>query len=297
MVLEPLDSVEAGSPAWIPLSGKWKARVELAMDPNGIAGLGGGPPMPIGPGHPHQPGGLFAGMIAPLIPYPLAGVLWYQGEANAGRAEQYETLLPLLIRDWRERWDNPMPFYIVQLAGYQPFQPQPVESTWAELRDAQLNTYKRIPSTGLAVTIDVGNADDIHPTRKREVGTRLARWALSQLYARREIISSGPIYQQAHFNNGSAIVTFDLFGGELKVRGGGTPTGFTIAGNDRVFYPANAQIEGNTVIVWSPNVRQPAAVRYGWQDNPTDANLVNTEGLPASPFRTDRWPGLTADKR
>lgn len=238
---------------------------------------------------------LYNAMIAPLVPFGVKGVIWYQGESNAGRAYQYRTLLPTLIEDWRSRWgEGPFPFLIVQLANFMPVKPEPGEDEWAELREAQLFTAEKVPNCGLAVTIDIGDAADIHPKNKQEVGRRLGLAALAIAYKRR-LEYSGPIYKSYKREGGAIRIFFTHVDGGLVARGD-TLKGFAIAGPDRKFVWADARIDGNTVVVSSPSVPSPVAVRYGWAINPV-VNLYNREGLPASPFRTDAWPGLTVNRR
>jgi sialate O-acetylesterase len=251
-------------------------------------------------GSPHRPANLYNGMIAPLVPLGIRGAIWYQGESNADRAEEYRTLFPRMIQDWRKSWGNDgLPFYFVQLANFMAEKPEPAESAWAELRDAQLFTLRTLPHTGMAVIIDVGEAQDIHPRNKLDVGKRLARWALKQEY-KKELVESGPLYRSMKSRHGAIALSFDHTGSGLVARGKegeAQPAlkGFAIAGADRKFVWAEARIDGDTVLVSSPAVPEPAAVRYGWADNPS-ANLYNRAGLPASPFRTDDWPLTTAGK-
>jgi sialate O-acetylesterase len=212
-------------------------------------------------------------------------VIWYQGEANAERAVQYRTLFPTLIRDWRAQFGlGDFPFYFVQLANYMARAAEPGPSDWAMLREAQLMTL-RLPNTGMAVTIDIGEADDIHPTDKQDVGLRLALWALAKTYDR-PVVFSGPLYRSHKVHGHEISIAFDHADG-LMARGG-PPVGFAIAGADHKLVWADARIEGEHVIVSSPKVAAPVAVRYGWADNP-EVNLYNGAGLPASPFRTDDW--------
>jgi len=240
------------------------------------------------------PSGLYNAMIAPLQSYLIRGAIWYQGESNTWRAYQYRTLLPVLIEGWRRAWTEPeFPFLIVQLPN-QGSSPDLGESIWAELREAQLLTAKTIAHTGLAVTIDVGEEKNLHPPRKAEIGQRLAQWALGTTYGEK-IVYSGPLYDSFTIAGDTMRVRFQHTGGGLQARGD-TLKGFAIAGADRKFHHANARIEGNEVVVSSPEVAAPAAVRYAWANSP-DCNLHNKEGFPASPFRTDDWPGATADKR
>jgi sialate O-acetylesterase len=234
-------------------------------------------------------------MIAPLVPYAIKGVIWYQGEANAGRAYQYRRLFPDMIRSWRQAWGYDMPFVFVQLANYMAQQTDPGEaSAWAELREAQTMTLA-LPNTAMAVAIDVGQADDIHPRDKQTVGLRLALAALGQVYGEGNQ-TSGPMLSKATFDPNANRVTlkFDHSGTGLMCRGEQLE-GFVIANADRQFHWAKAKIiQPDTVIVWSEQVARPAAVRYGWANNPK-VNLYNRQGLPAVPFRADNWPGVTAD--
>ena len=232
-------------------------------------------------------------MIAPLIPYAIGGAIWYQGESNASRAYQYRELFPTMIECWRQSWgQEDFPFLFVQLANFMAVKPEPGESAWAELREAQSMTLNR-PNTGMAVIIDIGEADNIHPKNKQDVGKRLALWALAKTYGR-DVVYSGPIYESMQRQGNKTVLRFDHVGGGLVAKGGQLK-GFAIAGDDRRFVWADARIEGDTVIVSSEKVARPAAVRYAWADNPV-CNLYNEAGLPASPFRTDTWPGVTADQ-
>jgi sialate O-acetylesterase len=231
------------------------------------------------------------GMITPLLPFPFRGVIWYQGESNALQARQYHRLLPVLIESWRlASHQGQMPFLIVQLPNHGAIPNQPAESAWAELREAQLLTLNRLPGTGLAVTIDVGDPKDVHPHRKAEVGRRLALWALGTTY-KQPIVYSGPLYQSMAVEGSKIRVRFTNTGSGLEARDG-VLRGFAVADADRKFHWASAVIEGGSVLVSSPEVVAPVAVRYAWADSP-ECNLFNAEGLPASPFRTDDWPGIT----
>ena len=235
---------------------------------------------------------LYQGMVSPVLPYAFRGALWYQGESNALRAHQYHKLLPTLIENWRKAPDHSdLVFLIVQLPNHGAVPEQPAESAWAELREAQLMTFKQLPHTGLAVTIDVGDPNNVHPHRKLEVGQRLALWALGIVY-RRPIIYSGPIYESMHITGSEIDVYFTHVGSGLEAHGGGALQGFAVAGSDRKFHWADARIEGDAVVVSSPEVANPVAVRYAWADTPP-CNLFNKDGLPASPFRSDNWPGIT----
>jgi sialate O-acetylesterase len=253
------------------------------------------PREPFGPGNPHAPAGLYNAMIAPLIPYGIAGVIWYQGESNAGRAYQYRTLFPNMIKNWRKDWGlGQFLFLFVQLANFMQTKPEPGDSAWAELREAQLMTLA-LPNTGMAVIIDIGEADNIHPKNKQDVGKRLALWALANTYGKK-LVYSGPIYKSMKIDGNSIVLSFDHVGGGLVAKGGEELKGFAVAGVDKKFVWADAKIVGDTVVVSSDQVAEPAAVRYAWADNPV-CNLYNKEELPASPFRTDDWPGVTVDTR
>ncbi len=272
---------------------KWKEAAEKAKAEGKKPP--GRPRAPFGPGNPHSPAGLYNAMIAPLIPYSIGGAIWYQGESNAGRAYQYRKLFPAMITNWRQDWGQEnFPFLFVQLANFMAVDPEPVDSAWAELREAQLMTLA-LPNTGMAVIIDIGEAKDIHPKNKQDVGKRLALWALAKTYGK-QLVYSGPIYKSKRAEGNKFMLEFEHVGGSL-VAGGGEPLkGFAVAGADRKFAWADAKIEGDTVVVSSDEVSAPVAVRYGWANNPV-CNLYNKEGLPASPFRTDDWPGVTVDKK
>lgn len=253
------------------------------------------PPRPLSPDDPGNPSTLYNGMIAPLIPYAMRGVIWYQGESNAPRAAQYRTLFPLLIRDWRARWgQGDFPFLFVQLANYTAVLPEPGESDWAELREAQRRALS-LKNTGMAVAIDLGEADDIHPRNKQAVGDRLALIARAITY-HEAIPYSGPMYRDMAIEGSRVRLRFDHAGSGLATMDGGPLKGFAVAGEDRTFHRADASIEGNTILVQSPHVAAPVAVRYAWAANPVN-NLCNRENLPASPFRTDTWPGITEEVR
>jgi len=253
------------------------------------------PRRPRSPDNPHSPAGLYNAMIAPLIPYGIQGAIWYQGESNASRAYQYRSLFPTMIRSWRRTWgQGNFPFLFVQLANFKAVKDEPGESDWAELREAQLKTLAQ-PNTGMAVIIDIGEAKNIHPKNKQDVGKRLALWALGTTYGKK-IVYSGPIYKSMQAAGKKIILKFDHVGGGLVAEGDGPLKGFAIAGEDKKFVWADAKIEGETIVVSSEAVAAPVAVRYAWADNPI-CNLYNKEGLPASPFRTDDWPGLTVDSK
>jgi len=248
------------------------------------------------PRAPRLPSGLYNGMIAPLIPFAIRGVIWYQGESNADRADQYRVLFPTLIWDWRSAWGkHDLPFIFVQLAPYRPIKPDPSESAWAELREAQLLTMKKVKNTGMVVITDAGDPQDIHPKKKEPVGVRLARAALAIAYGE-PIEWSGPIFSRMVTKGEKAIVYFDHVDGGLACPDPEIK-GFAICGPDGKFVWAKAEIiASNAVAVYSPLVEKPMAVRYGWADCPV-VNLYNKEGLPASPFRTDNFPLLTAPKK
>jgi sialate O-acetylesterase len=257
------------------------------------------PQPPISPDAPFLASNLYNGQILPIAPFAVSGAIWYQGESNAGRAEQYRTLFPAMIDDWRAAWGksaSEFPFLFVQLANFMQPKDQPSDSEWAELRDAQLMTLDRCKNTGMAVIIDIGEANNIHPANKQDVGRRLALAAEHLAYGNNEIVYSGPIYQSMNVQSGAIRLKFDHVGGGLKARDGSQIKGFAIAGEDQKFVWADAKIDGDDVIVSSKDVTNPVAVRYAWADNPDTANLINAEGLPASPFRTDDWKMLTAGK-
>lgn len=228
-------------------------------------------------------GGLFQGKIAPLIPFAVRGVLWYQGEANSTptKAPFYARQLALLVRDWRARWGEELPFAWVQLPNF-----RGTGRDWPTVREAMLQTLA-LPKTGMAITMDVGEADDIHPRNKQAVGHRLAQWALGTVYGKKVPAVSGPLPAGHDVRGGEIVLRFKHSEGGLVARGPEL-TGFTIAGADRNFVPARARIVGDTVIVSAPNVAEPIAARYAWENLPT-CNLFNGAGLPASPFRTDSW--------
>lgn len=244
---------------------------------------------------PGIPGWCYNAMIAPVIPYAIKGAIWYQGESNASRAYQYRHLFPALIKDWRRVWgQGDFPFLFVQLANFRKVMDKPKESNWAELREAQLMTLA-LPNTAMAVAIDIGDADDIHPGNKQEVGRRLALGALHVAYDK-DLVHSGPLYDSMLIERGKIRLRFKHTGSGLVSKGGRPLKGFAIAGEDERFVWGNARIDGNEVEVSSRDVPNPVAVRYAWADNPV-CNLYNNEDLPASPFRTDDWPGVTVDKK
>ena len=234
---------------------------------------------------PNRPANLFNGMIHPLLPYALRGVIWYQGEHNCGTVEKaslYATQLPLLVKDWRAQWERELPFAWVQLPNFE--QPAPREL----VREAMLKSLS-LPNTGMAVTIDVGDANDNHPRDKKTVGARLALWAKARVYGQSLPSWSGPLPAGHAIRDGGIELSFHHADGGLAARDGDALRGFAIAGADQQWHPAQARIESDKVFVSHPEVPNPVAVRYAWSANP-DANLVNSAGLPASPFRTDDWP-------
>ncbi len=263
------------------LAGPWKYKTGLE------------PAFPEIKGYSHYPASLYNGMLHAIVPFGIKGVIWYQGESNAGRAYEYRALFQSMIEDWRVRWGmDYFPFLFVQLANFMDIPEQPQEDAWAELREAQFMAL-RLPNTGMAVTIDIGEMFDIHPRNKQDVGHRLALAAKKIAY-NQDIAYSGPLYKSMEINGRDIELAFDHIGKGLQVKGEKL-TGFQIAGKDKKFYWANAQIVGGEVFVSSDKVKSPVAVRYGWAINP-ECNLFNKNGLPASPFRTDDWPGKTKPK-
>ncbi|HEX3872003.1 MAG TPA: sialate O-acetylesterase [Pirellulales bacterium] len=287
-----MDRWDANDKAYDPKAAKatydkqvaaWKEKVKKAKD--------AGEPVPKGPrlqgqprNDPNRPCNLYNGMIEPLIPYAIRGAIWYQGEHNCSSEEKarlYAVQLPLLVQDWRTRWGYDFPFAWVQLPNF-------IQTAYRPLvREAMLKSLS-VKDTGMAVTIDVGEANDNHPKNKQEVGHRLALWALGTVYHQKVSATSGPLLSGQPAKHGDAMaITFDHAEGGLVAKGGALK-GFVIAGKDREWKPAHAKIDGDTVVVSSPTVTQPVAVRYAWDSNP-DGNLFNRAGLPASPFRTDDW--------
>jgi sialate O-acetylesterase len=271
-----------------PLAKEWRHQIEREIK------VGNPPAEPFGPGNPWVPGGLYNGMIAPLVPYAIRGAIWYQGESNADRAEQYRTSFPAMIEDWRDAWgQGDFPFLLVQLANFMNRASVPGESNWAELRESQF-LATRLPNVKIATAIDLGEANDIHPREKRPVGERLAGVALADVYGR-PVAAYGPMFKDVKFQGAQAVISFQHAGG-LRTTDGRPPAGFAIAGADRRWVWAEARIQGDKILVSAPEVSKPVAVRYAWDINP-DVNLVNGAGLPAFPFRTDQWPMVTAGKR
>jgi sialate O-acetylesterase len=261
----------------IDLDGEWKYRIGTVMPP--LAGQ-----TFIG----YKPGGLFNAMLAPGLNYSFRGILWYQGESNADRPDEYRRLLPALINDWRHDLGNDsIPFILVQLPNFMEAVTSPGESSWALFREAQAEALA-LPATGMAVTIDIGEWNDIHPLDKKDVGIRLALAARKVAYGDENVVFSGPVYRSMTTRGRRIILTFDQTGSGLVTRDGKKPGGFAIAGADKNFIRARARIRGDKVIIRGSGIRKPVAVRYAWADNPADASLCNREGLPAGPFRTDR---------
>jgi sialate O-acetylesterase len=272
-----------GGASPVSLAGEWSYRASVAL-----AELQTQPPQQGGNDF-SVPVIRYNGMVAPLLPYAIKGAIWYQGETNVGRAAQYERIMATLIRDWRTRFQSgDFPFLVVQLANYLERRDAPVDSDWARLREAQLHVSRNVAHAGLAVTIDIGDAKDIHPKDKQDVGTRLALAALANVYGRK-LEYSGPAYRRMKVEGERVRLSFDHAEGGLVARDGERLKGFAVAGEDGRFVWADAIIEGGEVVVSSPEVKKPTAVRYAWADNPA-ANLYNRAGLPASPFRTDDFP-------
>jgi sialate O-acetylesterase len=266
----------------LPLEGLWKfnvIKVRIEVSPNSYPSL------------------LYNAMVNPLVPYAFQGVLWYQGEANVSRAKEYKKAFPLMITDWRTKWkQGDFPFYFVQLSTFDEFGGNSTKgSRWAELREAQSESLK-VPNTGMAVTTDIGNAKDIHPTNKQDVGLRLAAIALHNVYNKKQVFS-GPAYKSQEIKGNQIILTFDHIGSGLSTPNNTELKGFEIAGTDKVFHSAKAIIKENKIIVLSDQVQNPVAVRYGWADDDTNINLYNKEKFPASPFRTDNWEMMTANEK
>jgi sialate O-acetylesterase len=246
-----------------------------------------------------NPANIYNGVLSSHIGYGIRGAIWYQGESNANRAYQYRELFPLMISTWRKVWNQgDFPFYWVQLADFQAESDTPGESAWAELREAQTMTMKVLPKTGQAVIIDIGEGKDIHPKNKVDVGRRLARWALANEYSI-DIAFRSPEFKAMEIADGKARLTFDHLGAGWRPFDVREPRGFEIAGEDRKFYWATAVIDeknGNSVVVSAPEVPSPVAVRYAWSNNPR-CNMFSQNGLPLTPFRTDDWPGVTAETK
>jgi sialate O-acetylesterase len=266
----------------IDLKGYWQYKVGEVYQPRG-GGFGGG-----GISAQNQPTALYNAMVAPLINYTVKGFLWYQGEANTNRAEEYAKLQPAQIIDWRNKWkQGDLPFLFVQLPGFMDYSYLPSESQWAGLRESQLKSLS-VPNTAMVVAIDLGEWNDIHPGNKKPVGDRLALAARKLAYGDNAVIYSGPIYQSHKIVGNKIVISFSNIGSGLVAIDGEELTQFAIAGADKKFVWARTMIENNTVVVWNDKITDPQFVRYAWADNPDGANLYNKEGLPASPFRTDQ---------
>lgn len=235
------------------------------------------------------PTGLFNSGIAPMINYRIKGVVWYQGESNTSRAFEHYDLFKLLIKDWRQNWhQGNFPFLFVQLPNFVEVNVEDTKYDWAYFRESQLKALA-IPNTGMAVTVDVGEFNDIHPKNKKDVGYRLALAAEKVAYGEKNIVYSGPIYKSMKIEGSKIILTFTNVGSGLAAKNGGKLNCFEICGIDDEFFPAETKIVNNTIFVWSDKVTSPVAVRYAWANNPEGVNLYNKEGLPASPFRTDTY--------
>jgi len=279
---DPADLKIAFKDSSFPLDGLWKfnvVQVKISVSPNSYPSL------------------LYNAMVNPLVPYAFQGVLWYQGEANVWRAKEYNKAFPLMINDWRTKFkQGNFPFYFVQLSTFDEFGGNSQKgSRWAELREAQSETLK-LPNTGMAVTTDIGNAKDIHPTNKQDIGLRLAAIAMNNIYGKKQV-HSGPTYKSQQIKGNQIILNFDHTGSGLSTPNNDELKGFEIAGVDKVFHSAKAIIKDNKIIVSSEKVKTPVAVRYGWADDDTNINLYNKEKFPASPFRTDNWEMLTANEK
>jgi len=260
----------------IDLRGDWKYKVGVAFPPQK-------PEEPVFSMQ-NEPTGLYNTMVAPVIGLPVKGVLWYQGEANTFKPKEYGFLLPMLIENWRKKWNQKdMPFLYAQLPNFMEVQYLPAESLWAQLRQEQLNSLS-VKGTGMAVTIDAGEWNDIHPLNKKDVGHRLALLAENMVYGDENLVASGPLYKSGKVVADSVIISFNHVGGGLISKGGGKLLQFAIAGADKKFVWAEAVIRNNQVVVWNNQIQVPMYVRYAWADNPDGANLYNKEGLPASPF-------------
>ena len=267
----------------VSLAGDWKYKI--------IADYSVFPPKPLNMyDDPNWSTVLYNSMINPLVPYAIKGAIWYQGCSNTDRSYQYRDLMSLMIDDWRNAWGYDFPFYITQLSNFMEYQTQPCESSWAELREAQDIAARVTSNTGMAVTIDIGDANDIHPKNKQEVGRRLALQAMNKTYGM-PVLCSGPVYEGYEIDGNIIRIRFSSVGKGLVAKGDALE-GFAIAGADRNFHWGEARIVGNCVEVTCKDVERPVAVRYAWANNPV-GNLFNADGLPAGPFRTDDWPGVT----
>ncbi|WP_419702019.1 sialate O-acetylesterase [Mucilaginibacter sp. NFX135] len=266
----------------IELTGYWQYKVGLVKVPQRTSTGGGGFAAQ------NQPTALYNSMIAPLLNYGIKGFLWYQGEANTGKSAQYAKLQPAMIADWRQKFQKPdAPFLFVQLPGFMDMNYLPSESQWAAFREAQAASLS-VPNTAMAVAIDAGQWNDIHPDAKKEVGQRLALAAEKTAYHDNKVVASGPVFQSAAIDDHKITVVFNSVGSGLATKDGEEPQEFAIAGADKVFVWAKAKIEGNKIALTNNEVPHPMYVRYAWADDPVNPNLINKEGLPAAPFRTDK---------
>jgi sialate O-acetylesterase len=263
----------------VDLKGYWQYKVGEVFPPRRAFGGGGG-----GFSAQDQPTALYNAMLAPVTPYTIKGFLWYQGESNTSRADEYGRLQPAMIADWRNKWqEGELPFLFVQLPGFGDYNYLPSESQWAGLREAQAKSLS-VPNTAMAVAIDLGEWNDIHPDRKKEVGDRLALAAEKMVYGV-DTVAAGPVYRSSTPEGSRIVLQFDHIGGGLVTSDGEAPQEFAIAGEDKKFVWADARIDGDKVIVWNDGIKDPRYVRYAWADCPVDPNLYNTEGLPAAPFQ------------
>jgi sialate O-acetylesterase len=282
---------------------KWKAEMAVWQKKADEARKEGKPAPPNRPrfdspaGSNHRPANLYHGRLEPVMPYAIRGAIWYQGESNAGRAYQYREMFPLMIKSWRDDWkQGDFPFYFVQLADFMAEKPESGDSAWAELREAQTMTQDKLPNTGQAVIIDIGEGADIHPMNKVEVGRRLARWALARDYGKK-VVCESPRYESMEAKGDKIVLEFKDVGGGLRTVDDAAARGFAIAGDDKKWHWADAKIlPPDQIEVSSKEVKAPVAVRYAWADNPV-CNVYNTTLLPLTPFRTDDWPGVTKDVR
>jgi sialate O-acetylesterase len=295
VVFERISTITAEWPATLATyradTEAWK-QAEAAAKASGKPFATPKPRQPVGPGHPYMPMLVYNAMLRPLIPYALRGAIWYQGEANVARAGEYRALFSALITNWRREWaQGDFPFYFAQLANYQSDDRDPQGLAWPALREAQAQILS-VPGTGMAVTIDIGDPADIHPRNKQEAGRRLALLALARTYRQKDVIDFGPRFARADINAGPAVrVFFEKSPAPLANANPAAPAdilGFELAGADRVFHPAEARLDGDSVVVKSALVSRPVAVRYAWRNAPP-ATLRNTAGLPAPPFRSDNW--------
>jgi sialate O-acetylesterase len=286
------DSMKGFDPVkWQKLTDEWREKADIARK--------AGQPIPKRPLNDtahgqNRPANLYHARLEPVMPYAIRGVIWYQGESNSGRSYQYRDMFPLMITSWREDWkQGDFPFYWVQLADFKAENPEPGESGWAELREAQTMTQDKLPNTGEAVIIDLGEATDIHPKKKLDVGRRLARIALARDYGK-QVEYKSPRYESMEKQGDKIVLKFKDVGGGLRTVDAQKVQGFAIAGEDRKWHWADAKIvKPDTVEVSSTEVKEPIAVRYAWADNPV-CNLFNAAILPVTPFRTDDWEGVTA---